>query len=63
MIAQWILILTLTTHDGHAITSIPGFRSEAQCMTAAQTWIAQINKPTTYPLRYGVPRALCVRAG
>lgn len=42
---MWILILTITTYThggaGGAISSVPGFTSEASCMAAAKLWIAQ----------------------
>lgn len=41
---MWMLILTIITGHGAAVTGAPGFKSEAACQAAAATWSAQMKR-------------------
>lgn len=58
--AEWILILTMMSADGHAITSVRGFQTETLCKKAGTAWLKQMNQASR--IRYGGPSALCVQA-
>lgn len=45
----WVLILTLMTWDGIAVSQVNGFQTKDACMSAASTWLKQANDlPRTY---------------
>jgi hypothetical protein len=51
----WILAIAALTYDGHAITSIPGFKTEKDCRAAAAIAVSQLQ-----PQRYGVVKVACL---
>lgn len=60
----WILILTIGIADyrgGMAVHSVPGFRTEAACMSAASAWLKQNTGNSDDGTRYWRPKALCVQ--
>ncbi len=59
----WVLILTLGMGDyraGFAVHSVPGFKTEAACVSAAAAWIKQTGSGSE-DTSYWRPRALCVQ--
>lgn len=60
----WILILTLGMGHGSAgfaIHSVPGFKTEAACMSAASAWLKQTTGSQYDRTFYWRPKALCVQ--
>lgn len=60
----WILILTLgmgNYRSGFALHSVPGFKSQADCMSAAAAWLKQNTAAKEDGTDYWRPRALCVQ--
>lgn len=58
---MWILILTLVaaqSSNGQAMTSVPGFDSEAACISAAEKWKSKVHE--TGP-SFRMPVAVCVK--
>lgn len=56
MVVEWVLILTMFSYrwdGGNAVASVPGFESRADCMAAANAWLAQAKN------QYVSARALC----
>ena len=61
MLGQWLLILTMVTNTGTAVTQVGPFTTVGQCRAAGQMWFDK-----TYPhfgqYRYNatVPNYVCV---
>jgi hypothetical protein len=57
---EWVLILTIFAYrydGGAAVTAIPGFQTQADCMAAARAWLKQSKN------EYASANALCAQRG
>lgn len=58
--STWILILTIAASDSRvisAISTVPGFQSENNCLVAGNAWIQQTRPKLTV---FATSLALCV---